>query len=388
MPIRAPDPFGAYVAGRQARQDEDYGNTRNALARMELEQAPAQMQRRNRLADLQLQSGEMGIAKEKAMEGYTRLRQALDSGNPREYVLQREPELAAKLRSAGVDLATVDDDTALRVLDGFAREYAGKAGVLPAAPAGPMSTQGKIGADVRGGYLTQEQADAAMAPRPDRFNETQAAMDRRAREQREFTAEQARIQREFAAEQARLKEEAKRKPGTNNPAANEQKLDSAMNTLSAIRDVKAEIGFNTAGPIGQALRNVGGTDAADMEANIDTIKANIGFDRLQMMRDASKTGGALGGIAVQELNLLQSTIASLNTKQGPKQLRRNLEKVEAQYTKAANAYRAAMGLPPLEDASSQQQAAPQPQGIDEAGYNSLPSGTQYRAPDGTIRTKR
>lgn len=83
-----------------------------------------------------------------------------------------------------------------------------------------------------------------------------------------------------------------------------------------------------------------------MEADLDTIKANIGFDRLQMMRDASKTGGALGGIAVQELNLLQSTIASLSVKQGRENLAKNIEKVENQYKKAVSAYEKALGLPP------------------------------------------
>lgn len=166
MPIRQQlfDPAGAFIQGRAARQDYEYGQSRNALARLEAQNAPAEMQRRNRLADLQMQGAEMGINREKAMDGYARLKQALDSGNPRQYVLQREPELAAKLRELGVDLATVDDQTATQVLDGFAREYAGKAGIVPAGPAGPMSAQGKIGADVRAGYLTQQQGDAAINP--------------------------------------------------------------------------------------------------------------------------------------------------------------------------------------------------------------------------------
>jgi hypothetical protein len=130
--------------------------------------------------------------------------------------------------------------------------------------------------------------------------------------------------------------------GVDSTAAEEQKLDAANNTLSAIRDVKAKIGWNTAGVGGQILGAVAGTDASDMASDIDTIKANVGFDRLQMMRDASKTGGALGGIAVQELNMLQSTIASLNTKQSPAQLSKNLEKVEKQYEKAVKAYEAAI----------------------------------------------
>src|SRR5688572_22629935 len=64
MAIMGADPFGSFIAGRQARQDEEYGNTRNALARSELEQAP----RRNRLAELQLQSAERQYSQEQINE--------------------------------------------------------------------------------------------------------------------------------------------------------------------------------------------------------------------------------------------------------------------------------------------------------------------------------
>jgi hypothetical protein len=45
---------------------------------------------------------------------------------------------------------------------------------------------------------------------------------------------------------------------------------------------------------------------------VKTIQANLGFDALQAMRDASPTGGALGQVAVQELEMLQSTVANLD----------------------------------------------------------------------------
>lgn len=134
MPVQTPDIFGNYLAGKQARQQEGYANTRNALAEMDLQNAPQEMADRNALRGQQVQAGQMGIDQARAQQGYARLRQALDSGNPRQYVLEREPDLAAKLREHGVDLATVDDQTAMQVLDGFAREYAGKAGMTPAAP--------------------------------------------------------------------------------------------------------------------------------------------------------------------------------------------------------------------------------------------------------------
>lgn len=125
-------PANAFIQGRAAAQQYRAGEQRNALAQMELDNAPVQMERRNRLADLQVEGAQMGIDAERAKVGYARLKQALDSGNPKAYVLQREPELVAKLQQQGVDLASVDDQTAARIIDGFAREYAGKAGILPA----------------------------------------------------------------------------------------------------------------------------------------------------------------------------------------------------------------------------------------------------------------
>lgn len=137
----------------------------------------------------------------------------------------------------------------------------------------------------------------------------------------------------------------KPKAMTSGEDSTQQKLDAANNTLSAIRDVKEKIGWRTTGVGGQVIGKVAGTDAANLAADLDTIKSNIGFDRLQMMREASKTGGALGGIAVRELELLQSTIASLDVRQSPANLMKNIEKVEAQYEKAVEAYRKALGLP-------------------------------------------
>src|SRR5690606_5605780 len=73
---------------------------------------------------------------------------------------------------------------------------------------------------------------------------------------------------------------------------------------------------------------VAGTAAYDLRETIKTIKANLGFGELQAMRDASPTGGALGQVAVQELEALQSTLASLNPNQSEEQLKANLETVK------------------------------------------------------------
>ena len=66
---------------------------------------------------------------------------------------------------------------------------------------------------------------------------------------------------------------------------------------------------------------------------VDGIKANVGFQQLQQMRYESPTGGALGQVAVQELNFLQSALGSLDTAQDPTQLVDNLKKVRDHYAR-------------------------------------------------------
>lgn len=87
----------------------------------------------------------------------------------------------------------------------------------------------------------------------------------------------------------------------------------------------------TAGLGGAILGGVPGSAATDLRASMDTIRANIGFDRLQQMRDASPTGGALGGIAIQELQMLQAVLGSLDQSQSPEQLQANLKRLKEVY---------------------------------------------------------
>ena len=87
----------------------------------------------------------------------------------------------------------------------------------------------------------------------------------------------------------------------------------------------------------------------DLEGAISTIKANVAFDRLQKMRDESKTGGALGNVSNIELSLLESSIASLDSNLSPELLRQNIEAVEMHYQNILNAE---LGLPIVVDLSS------------------------------------
>lgn len=115
-------------------------------------------------------------------------------------------------------------------------------------------------------------------------------------------------------------------------AAQEMAVNHASKVVTDVQEASNLVGGMTTGLIGKGQSFVPGTDAYNLNQRLLTIKANLGFDRLQQMRDASPTGGALGQVAVQELNALQSTVGSLEIGQDRKELEKNLSKIEHHYT--------------------------------------------------------
>lgn len=108
-------------------------------------------------------------------------------------------------------------------------------------------------------------------------------------------------------------------------------LTSMDNLLTTVDEAIELVSPWTTGVAGAALGNIPGTPAQTLQKAVVTIKANIGFDRLQRMREESPTGGALGQVAVKELEALQATIANLDPTQAPDVLEKNLRRVSDQY---------------------------------------------------------
>ena len=107
------------------------------------------------------------------------------------------------------------------------------------------------------------------------------------------------------------------------------------NVLTNIKKAKELVGPWTTG-WGGILSYLPKTDARRLSGLVQSIKANIGFDRLQEMRDSSPTGGALGQVAVQEINFLQSTIDTLDTLNSEEEVNDALEAVAASYIRLQN----------------------------------------------------
>lgn len=104
------------------------------------------------------------------------------------------------------------------------------------------------------------------------------------------------------------------------------KTDLVLNTLG---EARSKVSRWSTGIGGALLRNLPETQAMDLRETIKTLVANSGFEELQSMRDNSPTGGALGQVAVQELEMLQKVRSSLEQSQTMGQLLKNMDTFEA-----------------------------------------------------------
>lgn len=81
---------------------------------------------------------------------------------------------------------------------------------------------------------------------------------------------------------------------------------------------------------GSYLSGLPNSDARELKNILDTIKGNIGFDKLQQMRENSPTGGALGQVSDFENRLLQAVNGALDPGQA-NQLKENLMTIKSLY---------------------------------------------------------
>ncbi|RTY14787.1 hypothetical protein EKT70_05995 [Stenotrophomonas geniculata] len=154
-----------------------------------------------------------------------------------------------------------------------------------------------------------------------------------------------------------------------------QALTAAGNVETSLDKALGLVSPYSTGFVGARSRGVEGSPSYNLAAELETIKANLGFDRLQQMRDSSPTGGALGAIAVQELVALQSTIANLDPNQSEAQIRDNIERVKTHYKKWRSAVE--QSLADEERAQSAAPAVGAGQHYGGAAPSSTPSSSNY-----------
>jgi hypothetical protein len=166
----------------------------------------------------------------------------------------------------------------------------------------------------------------------------------RAREMEAFEIEEAR-RKAIADRQARAQAAAaKANKGGAMAAPTAAYSEAALSAIQAVEDNLAEETWNpftkTTGFFGNLFQAVPGTPAHDTAASINTIEAAIGFDRLQAMRDASPTGGALGQVSEMELRQLNASLGSLRQSSSREQFSENLTAVKKHYMSTVAAIKA------------------------------------------------
>ncbi len=80
--------------------------------------------------------------------------------------------------------------------------------------------------------------------------------------------------------------------------------------------------------IAKSMAIIPGQQGADIRARIMNIKSQVGFMVLQDMRNASKTGGALGQVSEKENELLQANLAALDENMSPEAFRASLRTIQ------------------------------------------------------------
>lgn len=370
-------PFQSFVAGRQARQQHDYGQTRNKLAEMELADAPAQMQRRNALADTQLQGAQIGVQSaqqqlgaDQAKFAYAKLKQAQDSGNPKAFITQQIPDLAAKLQEQGIDLASMDDASVAQLTDQLTRKYAGEAGVAPTPRMETLQTDG-------GGILQRDPTSGALkqvvAPqKPDRFAETQAAADRRAADARAHAERMATEQRNFTAGQNDLNRTAK--------SDLKSETERVKERVVAKQNEKAYATYQ-AGVAG-LVKGLKDTSTGPLAGRMPAVTAS------QQIAD-----GAVAAMAPVLKGLFRSAGEGTFTDQDQKMLLdmmpTRLDKPEARAAKLANVdaiVKAKLGKSPTNASAPNAQGEPVRVSTPEEAM-ALPPGTVFVTPDGRQKVR-
>jgi hypothetical protein len=109
----------------------------------------------------------------------------------------------------------------------------------------------------------------------------------------------------------------------------------------------------------------------NLEKALEPVLASLSFAELQQMRTDSPTGGALGGIAVRELELLGATIASLSVDQSPEQLNGAIDAIDRHVSTIEAVTRVSRNMP-----------------VSPELVRLLPPGTEFIGTDGVRRRRQ
>jgi hypothetical protein len=154
---------------------------------------------------------------------------------------------------------------------------------------------------------------------------------------------------------------------------NEIMLRTIQQIKSIYKGLSPATGFT-----GSIMQYIQGSDAADVRKLIKTLQGNIAFKALADMRAASPTGGALGSVSNIELELLASTMGSIDPNMSEFLFTENLNTIEKILTDFNSA--AKQKMQQIENPQKFQSIQPQEDRVEiksQEDYSKLKSGQKY-----------
>jgi hypothetical protein len=250
-----------------------------------------------------------------------------------------EDQTASPAKAVGV-LNTASNSTSGGALSSTATSL----GSDPQRPTGnargSSMAYGKIGigeqmmrAGLKGLAASDQGMSASLGAVGQSYGETQDA-------NRATAIAEAQAQETTRLAEARMRAAAAGKAKDNAPtvqtAVYQQAALTALDQIQSYLDADGDLNpfDNVTGIIGNVFSSVPGTNAHNVGQAILTVEAAVGFDRLQFMRDNSKTGGALGQVSNIELQLLKSSLGALRQSQTKEAFQTNVNAVRKHYKDA------------------------------------------------------
>jgi hypothetical protein len=366
------------------------------------------------------------LGKEKANQIAIKTAQILRVPNPKNYVEQNEPVLVKALTEMGFDWMAADDNAVRQQVSAMQNRAHQELG-QDNAPAAPLSNQGKIVADQKAGLLTSDQATAAINPGMTPYQKESIDLQRRrlaqgagggAAAQTVVTLSPEEIAREglpkgtIAQRAANGKISILKKPdaaggGVKLTEGDKRARVMYASVLNAEKDIagmpaggadtssayNAAVGSNafTRGMQTDQFRKY---EAAGLRwaANLLYLKSGATAPPEEVQSTWKQFFPQFGDGDDVKAQKAQSRIEEITAVADAWGLDKSkIPQPKQPYLQPRGTIdRGTAVAPPTQQMTQQAPSQPpqQAQGIDERGYASLPSGTKYRAPDGSIRMKR
>lgn len=189
-----------------------------------------------------------------------------------------------------------------------------------------------------------------------------ASQDRKTQLDQQF--ELTKMEKQFGYDMALKREDNKAKAAAAGGEISPYQAERSARTVASVDELLGDVSrWNTG--FGSLLSFIPESSARNFKAQLDTLKASIAFGELTAMREASKTGGALGNVSNVELGLLESALGALDRAQSPQDFRDQLEKIKGSITRWQTA---ASGTNPSATTTSPSTTQAIPKGTDGSSY--------------------